>query len=57
MTDKNDNQCGHSLCSCTVAEDASYCSPNCQAASDSGTTSIACECGHTGCAAEIAQTV
>lgn len=52
--DRRDNQCDHVLCSCTVAEDANYCSPQCSAAGESDTVTIACECGHAGCAAEIA---
>lgn len=51
---KSDNQCAQALCSCTVAEDAQYCSPQCSASGESDTVTIACECGHPGCAAEIA---
>jgi hypothetical protein len=54
--DRRDNQCGHVLCSCSVAEDTDYCSAQCRAAGDSNTLTIACECGHVGCAAEIAAT-
>jgi hypothetical protein len=53
---RRDNQCEHALCSCTVAEDTDYCSAQCSAAGDSDTLTIACECGHAGCAAEIAAT-
>jgi hypothetical protein len=52
--DRSDNQCAHALCSCTAAEGSDYCSAQCGAAGDSDTLTIACECGHTGCAAEIA---
>jgi hypothetical protein len=52
--ERNNNQCDHELCTCTVAEDTDYCSAQCEAAGASDTTTIACECGHAGCAAEIA---
>jgi hypothetical protein len=54
MTDKADTQCSHELCTCTVTENANYCSPICEAAAESETLGIACECGHAGCVAEIA---
>jgi hypothetical protein len=57
INDRSDDQCDHALCSCTVAEGADYCSPQCEAAGESDTTTIACECGHAGCAAEIAATI
>ena len=53
MADQDDNQCGHALCTCTAAPDSAYCSSHCEAAEASGTTTIACDCGHTGCGAEI----
>ena len=52
--ERSENQCDHALCSCTTPEDADYCSAQCEAAGESDTTTIACECGHAGCAAEIA---
>ena len=51
--DRDHNQCDHGLCSCSVAEDAEYCSAHCRAAGESDTTAIACECGHPGCRAEV----
>lgn len=51
--ERSENQCDHALCSCTTPEDADYCSAQCEAAGESDTTTIACECGHAGCAAEI----
>ena len=54
MADERDeNQCDHELCNCPVSGDADYCSAFCEGASESDTTTIACECGHPGCAAEI----
>lgn len=51
MADENTKTCEHSICSCTSSDDSDYCSPYCQAAGDS--TELACNCGHTGCAAEL----
>jgi hypothetical protein len=56
MDERVENQCDHALCSCMATEDSDYCSPQCEAAGESDTTTIACECGHAGCAAEIAAT-
>lgn len=43
--------CKHSLCSCAVLDDSDYCSPYCETAGDA--VELACNCGHTGCAANI----
>ena len=51
--DRDDNQCGHEMCTCPVATGAEYCSPHCRGAGESDMTAIACECGHAGCAAEV----
>lgn len=43
--------CDHGGCNCTVADDSDsdYCSPYCEAAGETDTTEIACDCGHAGC--------
>ena len=46
-----DNQCDHEACSCTAADNSSYCSPYCESADEGDTTVIQCECGHPGCEA------
>lgn len=51
MTDKsNDIKCKHPGCRCAVADGAEYCSPHCEGTEEADVTSIACECGHAGCA-------
>ncbi|HKS43130.1 MAG TPA: hypothetical protein VJX74_21125 [Blastocatellia bacterium] len=51
MADENAKTCDHEICNCTASDDSDYCSPYCQAAS--GTTELACNCKHPGCAAEL----
>ena len=46
-----DNKCDHELCSCPATDGSDYCSPFCETADQSDTTTIQCECGHPGCAA------
>lgn len=48
MANEN-NKCGHEACVCAVAEDQTYCSPECESAGEQGLTEIACDCGHAGC--------
>ena len=42
-------KCKHNLCDCAAADGNDYCSEYCENASDTGTTEIACSCGHPGC--------
>lgn len=53
LNETKDNVCAHELCSCPATDDSNYCSPSCEAAANTGTTTIACDCGHSGCKAEI----
>jgi hypothetical protein len=46
------NKCAHPACNCAAAGDSKYCSQYCNDASD--TTELACNCGHPGCAEELA---
>jgi len=53
MAEKKD-KCAHPGCECSVAEGSKYCSPYCE--SVGSRVSIACECGHAGCADSEATT-
>ena len=53
MANERDEQvCYHEVCSCKVQNESDYCSPQCEAASQSDVTSVICECGHPNCAGE-----
>ena len=43
-------KCAHELCTCMVADGQKYCSTMCE--DSAGTTTLACECKHPGCAGE-----
>ena len=43
-------KCKHELCSCTVSDGKSYCSPACE--DSKNRTTIACDCNHPGCSGE-----
>ena len=45
----DDNKCGHKICGCPVAGDASYCSDHCREAVKQDITEIACDCGCPAC--------
>jgi hypothetical protein len=45
-------KCAHPACNCVAAKDSKYCSQYCDDASD--TTELSCNCGHPGCAEELA---
>jgi hypothetical protein len=45
---REDNQCAHPSCECTVPQDEQYCSPHCETAPEA---EIACGCGHSACLA------
>jgi len=47
----NTQKCAHPACNCTVANGSKYCSEYCHDAA--GTTELACNCGHAGCAEEL----
>jgi hypothetical protein len=51
MADRDRETCEHSICNCPQPDDGSYCSPYCETAGDS--VELACDCGHTGCSAEL----
>ena len=40
-------KCAHEACSCMAAPNSKYCSSFCEDSKD--LTTIACDCGHTGC--------
>jgi len=42
-------QCAHKGCSCLAREHSNFCSQFCEDSKD--LTTIACDCGHPGCAA------
>src|SRR5712691_2835458 len=47
-----ERKCGHPACNCTALNGDKYCSPYCH---DAGKlTELACNCGHEGCAEEMA---
>ena len=52
MADQKKN-CANASCTCPADEGSKYCSAYCEGASGSGTTGIACECGHADCAGEL----
>lgn len=43
------NKCAHEGCVCATRENEEYCSPQCEAAGETDTTEIVCECGHQAC--------
>jgi hypothetical protein len=45
-------KCAHPACNCMAKADSKYCSEYCHDASS--TTEISCNCGHSGCAEEMA---
>ena len=45
-------KCAHPACNCMVAGDGKYCSEYCHDAAE--TTELSCNCGHGGCAEELA---
>jgi hypothetical protein len=49
----DNNKCDHEGCSCSTTKDSSYCSPQCETASNASATTIGCECGHAGCSGKI----
>ena len=50
MPDKN--KCAHPACNCTVKDGEKYCSTYCHDAGS--TTELICNCGHPGCAENLA---
>ena len=54
MADKIDErECIHETCTCRVAGDDDYCSPQCEAAESGEVMSITCKCGHPACGGEM----
>lgn len=51
MAEKKDKTCAHPPCTCTAAKDSKYCGAYCEGIGE--VASIACECGHPTCAAEL----
>ena len=49
MAEKKADKCVHPGCECTVPKGSKYCSRYCESVGNR--LSIACECGHTECAA------
>lgn len=49
------NTCDHPGCTCASMDDSDYCSPYCQTAGD--TVELACNCGHSNCAAAVEASV
>jgi hypothetical protein len=47
-------KCAHPACNCPAAQDSAYCSQYCKDAGD--TLELSCNCGHAGCAEELART-
>ena len=45
-------KCAHPACNCPAPQDEKYCSPYCHDAGD--LIELACNCGHPGCAEEMA---
>jgi hypothetical protein len=45
-------KCKHPACNCQAQDDSDYCSQYCHDAG--GTVELSCNCGHAGCAAEMA---
>ena len=50
MAETKPQTCAHPGCNCTLPKGSEYCSPYCQSVRIDH-LSIACECGHTECAA------
>ncbi len=46
-----DKQCAHTGCTCPAKSDSKYCSTYCE--DSAGTTTLACDCGHPGCADKL----
>ena len=46
-------KCAHPACNCPAAQGDAYCSQYCKDAGD--TVELSCNCGHTGCAEELAR--
>jgi hypothetical protein len=46
-------KCAHPACNCPAAHNAAYCSQYCKDAAD--TVELSCNCGHPGCAEELAR--
>jgi metallothionein len=46
-------KCAHPACNCPAARDGAYCSQYCKDAGD--TLELSCNCGHAGCAEELAR--
>ena len=46
------DKCAHPACNCHVTENEKYCSTYCHDARD--TVELMCNCGHPGCADELA---
>ena len=44
-------KCAHMGCQCMAAPDSKYCGVFC--ADADGTTTLQCDCGHPGCAAQV----
>jgi hypothetical protein len=49
MAEKKPDKCAHPGCECLVPEGSEYCSEYCEILGNR--LSIACDCGHTECAA------
>ena len=49
MAEKKIEKCAHPGCECTVPKGSKYCSPYCEGVGNR--PAIACNCGHTKCAA------
>jgi hypothetical protein len=45
-------KCAHPACNCMAPPDSKHCSQYCRDAA--GTLELACNCGHPGCAEELA---
>ena len=50
----NTQKCAHPACNCKAAADSKYCSTYCHDARN--TIELSCNCGHPGCADELAPT-
>jgi hypothetical protein len=55
MADRTDYRiCANEVCNCPAAENSDYCGPTCNAAVEADVVEITCDCGHPGCAGEVA---
>ena len=51
MAEKKADKCAHPGCECPVPEGTDFCSPYCESVAINRLSMMACECGHTKCAA------